>query len=145
MRPNWEGGISGVSRLVVALRRFGWASASISGVAAFAGTGGWIVKMRGCRRGCSPADKTVFEAVTDMSARVVCCFGLNRSSAAWRALLFPPRSSPAFGICELPDKGCSRKQWLKSSRDVRRLGELCKARSECATDLLDRLRTPDPK
>jgi len=101
--------------------------------------------MRGCRRGCSPADKTVFEAVTDMSARVVCCFGLNRSSAAWRALLFPPRSSPAFGICELPDKSCSRKQWLKSSRDVRRLGELCKARTECATDLLDRLRTSDRK
>jgi len=114
----------------------------ISVFAAFAGVGGGTVKIRGCRRGCSPSGKTVFAAEAEASG-LGCRFGLNSSSAAWRALLIPPRSSPAFGIRELPDKSCSRKRWLKSYRDVRHPGEMCKPCTQYATNLVDRLQISD--
>jgi hypothetical protein len=48
---------------------------------------GGIAKIRGWRRGCCSADGTASGTDVGASARMVCCRGLNRSSAFWRARL----------------------------------------------------------
>ena len=73
------------------------------------GTTGGIAKIRGCRRGWCSADEASFGADVGASAPVVCCFGLNRSSASWRALLTPSRSWRALAGCRSVGKRCLRK------------------------------------
>jgi hypothetical protein len=139
--------------LAVSFRSICLGSAADSTFAVFIGTTGGIAKIRGCRRGCRSADEASFGADIGTSVRAACCFGLNRSSAFWRALLIPSRSWRALAGCQsVVGKRFPREKIVNNSRKIRICREVRKTSGttqlvwgKSANSRLARTKTRDPR